>query len=158
MVAKASLNLGRSIMDAARLTGRRVIVAGGWAALDGGLAESERVLPISDAPHQRLFPQMVAVVHHGGAGTTTAAARAGIPQVIVPHMLDQFYWARRVEVLGLGPGMLHLGAVTADTLAARITAATAPVFAARAADLGTRAASRDGVPLAVEYLERLLQR
>ena len=53
--------------------------------------------------HDRLLPRCAAIVHHGGAGTTAASARAGIPQVIVPHMLDQFYWARQIELLGLGP-------------------------------------------------------
>ena len=53
--------------------------------------------------HPQLFPRCAAVVHHGGAGTTTTAARAGTPQIIVPHVMDQFYWADRVRLLGLGP-------------------------------------------------------
>jgi len=135
---------------------RRIIVAGGWAELEGQLVESDRVLTIAEAPHPTLFPLMAAVVHHGGAGTTTAAARAGVPQVIVPHLLDQFYWARRVELLGLGPGHLRLGAVTPDALAEKIAVAAAPPFADRAAAFGLRAAARDGVVPAVEFLERLV--
>jgi vancomycin aglycone glucosyltransferase len=155
MVARPSLGLGRSIVEAARLTGRRIIVAGGWAEFEGQLAESDRLLTIAEASHQTLFPLMAAVVHHGGAGTTTAAARAGVPQVIVPHLLDQFYWARRVEVLGLGPAHLKLGAVTPETLAEKIAAVTAPAFAAQATAFGSRAAGRDGVIPAVEYVESL---
>ena len=98
------------------------------------------MLAISEAPHDALFPRVAAAVHHGGAGTTTAAARAGIPQVIVPHVLDQFYWARRVELLGLGPESLPLGEVSADALAARMAAAlTESKFGDRAREFGLRA-------------------
>lgn len=154
MVATASLNLGQCVVQAARLASRRLLVAGGWAALDRSVSESDDVLAISDAPHEKLFPLMAAVVHHGGAGTTTAAARAGTPQVIVPHMLDQFYWARRVDVLGLGPRSLPISAVTVDALAGRIAAVTGEAaFHARAREFGSRAIRRDGVPAAVQYLE-----
>ena len=156
MVATPSVDLARCAVGAARLTGHRLIVSGGWASLDRGLSESDAILPISEAPHDALFPLMAAAVHHGGAGTTTAAARAGIPQVIVPHVLDQFYWARRVEVLGLGPEALPVDAVSAGALAARVEAAAGePAYAARARALASRMARRDGVPAAVQYLERL---
>ena len=158
MVATASLNLGQCVVQAARLAGRRLLVAGGWAALDRSVSASDDVLAISDAPHEKLFPLMAAVVHHGGAGTTTAAARAGTPQMIVPHMLDQFYWARRVDVLGLGPRSLPISAVTVDALAGRMAAVTGEAaFHARAREFGSRAIRRDGVPAAVQYLERFGQ-
>ena len=70
-----------------------------------------------------VFSRVAAVVHHGGAGTTTAAARAGVPQVVLPHILDQYYWAHRVQQLGLGPRGLPVELVTADILADRIDAA-----------------------------------
>ena len=84
MVAKPSLEVGQCVIRAARLAGRRVIVAGGWASIDKGLPESDDVLAIAEAPHDKLLPLVAAAVHHGGAGTTTAAFRAGIPQLIVP--------------------------------------------------------------------------
>jgi vancomycin aglycone glucosyltransferase len=157
MVAKESLQLGHCAVQAARSIGCRLIVAGGWASLDAGLADSDEVLAISEAPHGALFPMVAAAVHHGGAGTTTAAARAGIPQIIVPHVLDQFYWARRVELLGLGPPSLPVGEVSADALATRMAAVlNESRFGDRARELGSRAAHRDGVPAAVQYLERLV--
>jgi vancomycin aglycone glucosyltransferase len=154
MIAKQSLALGQRVVQAARSIGCRLIVAGGWASLDAGLAESGSVLTIAEAPHDRLFPLVAAAVHHGGAGTTTAAARAGIPQVIVPHVLDQYYWARRVELLGLGPASLPLDAVSVGALAARMTAVVEKRFADRAREVGKRASLRDGIPAAVSYLER----
>jgi vancomycin aglycone glucosyltransferase len=157
MVAKRSLRLGQRIVQAAASIGCRLIVAGGWASLDADLANSERVLTISDAPHDKLFPHVAAAVHHGGAGTTTAAARAGIPQIVVPHVLDQFYWARRIELLGLGPQSLPLNQVSDNALATRMAAVlNDSAFRDRARDLGVRASRRDGIPAAVQYLEHLL--
>jgi vancomycin aglycone glucosyltransferase len=154
MVAKPSLDLGQRVVRAARLAGRRVIVAGGWASIDKGLQESDDVLAIAEAPHDQLLPLVAAAVHHGGAGTTTAAFRAGIPQVIVPHVLDQFYWGRRVELLGIGPRALPVEALSDEVLAGRIAATLdEPAFSDRAKSLGLRAIGRDGVAAAVKYLE-----
>jgi vancomycin aglycone glucosyltransferase len=82
---------------------------------------------------------MAAVVHHGGAGTTTTAARAGAPQVLVPHVLDQFYWARRVEALGIGVGRVARRRLSfaglRDALAAVLDA---EIVAERAREIGAR--------------------
>jgi UDP:flavonoid glycosyltransferase YjiC (YdhE family) len=97
------------------------------------------------------------VIHHGGAGTTTAAASAGVPQVIVPHLLDQFYWAHRIERLGLGPRGLPESLVTADILADRLDAAINDEgIRKRAATLGPHVAARNGAQVTVDHLERLL--
>ncbi|MCO1574778.1 glycosyltransferase [Crossiella sp. SN42] len=92
---------GLAMVEAARAAGRRVIISRGWAGLagPGGAADC---LVIGEANHRVLFQQVAAVVHHGGAGTTSTAARAGAPQVVLPQHYDQHYWARRVEVLGIG--------------------------------------------------------
>lgn len=90
------------VMEAARLAGVRLVIGRGWSALGDGAGDGQ-VHVVGSVPHAQLFPRVAAVVHHGGAGTTAAAARAGVPQVVVPHLLDQFYWADRVCRLGLGP-------------------------------------------------------
>jgi UDP:flavonoid glycosyltransferase YjiC (YdhE family) len=154
MVASPAFHLGQCVVRAARLAGCRVIVAGGWASIDHGLLESDDVLAIAESPHDKLLPLVTLAVHHGGAGTTTAALRAGIPQVIVPHMLDQFYWGRRVELLGVGPEVLPVDRLSENALARRIsTVLDGHTFSDRAKSLGRRAAGRDGVARAVEYLE-----
>lgn len=76
------------------LKGRRAIVS--------GMPAREGQLRIESAPHGKLSPRCSLVIHHGGAGTTVTAARAGVPQQIVPHATDQFFWRKRVEELGLG--------------------------------------------------------
>jgi vancomycin aglycone glucosyltransferase len=81
--------------------GCRALISRGWAEL-GEAALPEHVMVVGDVSHARLFARTAAVVHHGGAGTTHSAARAGVPQIVVPHLLDQFYFARRVHELGVG--------------------------------------------------------
>jgi vancomycin aglycone glucosyltransferase len=89
------------ILEVAARLGLRAILGSGWAGLGAGPLP-EGVMAIGSVSHACLFSRVAAVVHHGGAGTTTTAARAGVPQVVVPHVLDQFYWARRVAALGIG--------------------------------------------------------
>jgi vancomycin aglycone glucosyltransferase len=98
---------------AARALGRRVVLQRGWADLQ--LADDAGdCIAIGEVNQQALFRGVAAVVHHGGAGTTTTAAAAGVPQVVLPHMYDQYYWGEQVERLEIGrsaeavtPGVLH---------------------------------------------------
>jgi len=157
MIAARASELALQALAAIRSVGARAIVAGGWAELDRHFADGDEVLFVSAAPHALLLPHVAAVVHHGGAGTTTAAARAARPQVVVPHILDQFYWAHRVEVLGVGPRAVPVPLVTADILAERVDRAlNDPRIAGRAAALGGAMAARNGVDAAVELLETLV--
>jgi UDP:flavonoid glycosyltransferase YjiC (YdhE family) len=75
---------------------------------------------IAFAPHLHLFPRMAAIIHHGGAGTTAAAAISGRPQIIVPHVLDQYYWGRQIHRAGLGPKAIYRSRLKTANLAAAI--------------------------------------
>jgi UDP:flavonoid glycosyltransferase YjiC (YdhE family) len=90
------------LVRAARVAGRRVIIGRFWKGTTP-FDRADDVFFLKGYPHLRLFPRMAAVVHHGGAGTTATAAVSGVPQVIVPHILDQYGWADRVWRSGLGP-------------------------------------------------------
>ncbi len=107
------------IVEAARSAGQRAIIAKFW---DGpsGFSRAHDVFFIKKFPHLRLFPKMAAVVHHGGAGTTASGALSGVPQIIVPHILDQYYWGRKVHESGLGPKPIPRSGLTAKRLAAAI--------------------------------------
>jgi vancomycin aglycone glucosyltransferase len=98
---RASDQTARVLIEAARALGLRSILSQGWANLTPG-DMGDDCLSIGDVNHEKLFPRVAAIVHHGGAGTTTTAARAGRAQVIIPHNYDQFYWANRVQQLGVG--------------------------------------------------------
>ncbi|QGV77119.1 glycosyltransferase [Streptomyces ficellus] len=113
-----------------RALGRRAVVARGWADLDL-IDDGDDCFVVGEVNQQALFPRTAAVVHHGGAGTTTTATRAGTPQVVVPQLADQPYWAGRVADLGVG--VAHDGPVpTAESLSAALRTALAPETRARA--------------------------
>jgi UDP:flavonoid glycosyltransferase YjiC (YdhE family) len=100
---------------------------------------------------------MAAVVHHGGAGTTGATLRAGVPSLIVAHMGDQPYWGRRVHELGVGATPIRRHALTAERLADSIGALTSDrALQARAAALGERIRAEDGIGNAVRALGEML--
>jgi UDP:flavonoid glycosyltransferase YjiC (YdhE family) len=134
------------LAEAVRLAGCRAIVAtfATPPASLAGRADAD-ILAVGELCHARLFPRVALVVHHGGAGTCARAARAGVPQVILPHLLDQFHWARRLAARGLAPRPLHRRRLTSRALAARIRQALGdPAMRERAASLARGLAGRDG--------------
>ena len=145
----------RLLLEAVAGSGRRAVLLAGWGGAGlAGQALPPNVLGLEAAPHDWLFPRMAAVVHHGGAGTTGAAFRAGVPQVIVPHLADQPYWGARVAALGVGPRPIPRPRLTAANLGAAIRAATGdPAFRRRAAALSAQIIAEDGVPAAVNLIE-----
>jgi vancomycin aglycone glucosyltransferase len=152
---RAPQELSQAMVQAARALGKRAIVLRGWADLplvDG----ADDCLSIGEVNQQALFKRVGAVVHHGGAGTTAAAARAGAPQVVVPQMYDQHYWAKRVQQLGIG--IAHQADVpTADSMTSALGHALGPEVLVRARSIAGRVRS-DGAQVAVRRLIDMIQR
>ncbi|HEX7237634.1 MAG TPA: glycosyltransferase [Gammaproteobacteria bacterium] len=146
----AAADVSRPLIGATRAVGRRTLVSRGWAGLDV-IDEAGDCLAIGEVSHELLFPRVAAVVHHGGAGTTAAAARAGIPQVVTPMFGDQPYWAGRVVDLGLGAAVSY-GAITEESLANALRHALDPAVARRARELAAQLRS-DGAAVAARELE-----
>ncbi len=146
-----------ALVDGVRRTGRRTILLRGWGGLDLDEAASD-VLVVDEVPHGRLFPRVAAIVHHGGAGTTAAALRAGRPQVVVPHFADQPFWAEQVRRLGVAPPPIGPRRLDADRLAAALERALSPEVARRASEVGERIDAEDGVGRAVASITRFLDR
>ena len=144
----------RLLLDAIGAAGVRAVVHRGWARLlDGDPPASVHVT--ESVPHAWLLPRVSAAVHHGGAGTTAASLRAGVPTVVVPFHGDQPFWARRVKELGAGPTPIPRRRLNADRLAAALVAATSdPAIRRRAAALGNQIRAEDGVGDAVQWIER----
>ncbi len=112
------------------------------------------VYVLDAAPHEWLFPQMAAVVHHGGAGTTAAGLRAGVPSLICPFFGDQPFWGRRVALLGAGPQPIAQKRLTAERLAEAIQAMVSDgKMRARAETIGAAIRCEDGVARAVALIE-----
>jgi vancomycin aglycone glucosyltransferase len=127
---RAPKDIARVAIDAIRAQGRRALVARGWADL-APIDDRDDCFAVGEVNQQQLFRRVAAVVHHGGAGTTTTAARAGAPQVVVPQMADQPYWAGRVADLGIGAA--HDGPTpTTESLSAALGKALTPETCARA--------------------------
>lgn len=146
---RAPQDLSANMLKAARALGRRAIVQRGWAEL--GVPDNDvGCLSIGEVNQQALFQRVCAVVHHGGAGTTTAAARAGAPQVIIPQHSDQHYWAQRVHHLGIGTAHAY-GTPSSDSLIAALERTLRPDFAVNAQAL-SRAVRDDGARVAAERL------
>lgn len=146
---RAPSDFAQASVKAARELGRRAIVSRGWA--DVKVPEDEReFLSIGEVNVQALFRRVAAVVHHGGAGTTTAAALAGAPQVVVPQIYDQYYWAKRVHDLGIGTAHAP-GGPTADSLAESLGEALQPDVAVRALSVAASVRT-DGAQVAARRL------
>jgi sterol 3beta-glucosyltransferase len=153
MVNRRAERIGRAIPEALQATGQRGIVLTGW----GGWKPAEvpsHMFYLDSAPHGWLFPRCKLVVHHGGAGTTAAGLRAGVPNIVVPFAADQPFWGRRVAALGAGPNPLPLGRFTAGTFRQALQQALAdPAMRRRAAEIGAQIRAEDGVGEAVRSIE-----
>jgi sterol 3beta-glucosyltransferase len=148
--------LSELLIRALRLAGQRGVLLSGWADLPKENMPDDMYV-IESVPHDWLFPRMAAVVHHGGAGTTAAVFRAGVPNIAVPFFGDQNFWAGQVWRLGTGPRPIPRKRLTAENLAQAIKQAvsSAPIQQ-RAEALGEEIRREDGVARAIEILERNL--
>ncbi|HXI91318.1 MAG TPA: glycosyltransferase [Blastocatellia bacterium] len=147
----------RNVIDGVRESGRRAVLLSGWAGI-GNVEPGDRIYRLEAAPHEWLYPRVAAAVHHGGAGSTAASLRAGLPTVIVPHLGDQSFWGQRVYALGAGPKPISRNKLTAPALASAIRAATTSHdMKRRAGDLGTKIRAEDGIGEAVDAIEQYLR-
>ncbi|HET8696411.1 MAG TPA: glycosyltransferase [Gammaproteobacteria bacterium] len=146
----AASDAARPLLAAARAAGRRTVVSKGWAELDA--VDAPDSIAVDDVNNHALFPRVAAVVHHGGAGTTAAAARAGAPQLVTPLFGDQFYWASRVVELGVGATVPH-AAMAEEPLTRALRQLLDPAVTPVARALAARVAARNGAELAARRLE-----
>jgi vancomycin aglycone glucosyltransferase len=146
---RAPEDIARVAIEAIRAQGRRTLIAHGWADL-APVDDQDDCFAVGEVNQQALFGRVAAVVHHGGAGTTTTATRAGAPQVVVPQWRDQPYWASRVPDLGIG--VAHdVQAPTTGSLSTALRTALTPGTRARAqAVAGT--IRTDGATVAADLL------
>ena len=146
---RAPAEISQVMIQTARVLGRRVIISQGWADLSVVDNEPD-CLVIGEVNLFALFKRVAAAVHHGGAGTTTLAARAGIPQVIIPQLYDQHYWAQRVHHLGIG--IAHAtGTPTTDSLVNALEHILQPDVTASAQSIAGAVRS-DGAQVAAQRL------
>lgn len=145
-----------TILYCVKELGIRAVISRGWANY-GIESLPDGVMLIDEEPHGKLFPRMSCIVHHGGAGTTSQAARAGVPQITMPHVLDQYYWTNRLVKLGVSPGGITKRKFSARRLCAKLRAVQEDSsIQEKAQQLGRALSGRDGIGECIEALERQL--
>ncbi|RUL74021.1 glycosyltransferase [Dyella choica] len=153
MVSTHAEQFTKTVLEAVRRSGQRAVLATGWGGLAGEEGTQDgSIFFTRGAPHDWLFPRVAAAVHHGGAGTTAAAVRAGIPSVIVPFFGDQPFWGRCLQREGAAPPIVDRRSMRAETLAAAIDAATKQPMRRAAASLGVNVRAENGVAEAIVCL------
>jgi sterol 3beta-glucosyltransferase len=136
--------------------GKRAIILTGWGDLHG--ETTPQCFYLASAPHSWIFPRCQAVIHHGGAGTTAAALRAGIPNLVIPHAADQPFWGRRVAALGAGPRPIAITHLSSENLSATLAQMDSAAMRARAVELGRQIRAEDGVSAAIRLIEDRVDR
>ncbi|TDP47224.1 glycosyltransferase [Zavarzinia compransoris] len=154
MLTQKAEDVTRKVLTAVKETGCRAVLATGWGGLaaDPALADPN-VFVLKSAPHDWLFPRMAAAIHHGGAGTTAAACRAGIPSLIMPFITEQAFWSARLEEKGIAAPRLNRKTVTARDFQRGLARLLDPAMKARAEALGTKIRAENGVERAIAQLE-----
>jgi UDP:flavonoid glycosyltransferase YjiC (YdhE family) len=145
------------VLEAIRKTNVRAILQGWDRELLMSLGVSSNIYCAGSLPHKWLFSQISAVIHHGGFGTTAAGLRSGVPNIVIPHIIDQYAWGQTVFDLGVGPRFITRGKLTSENLARSIeTALSDSTMRANASQLGKAIRNEpDGVMQAVTLLEQI---
>jgi sterol 3beta-glucosyltransferase len=150
MAGRSAKNVLPLFLEATSRLGQRVVLLAKPEDVEG-LEQSENVFHIESVPHDWLFPRMAAVVHHGGAGTSGAAFRAGVPQIVLPFIADQHFWAQRIAELGVGTKPLkHKNLSLEQALQAVRTVTQDQAMLKRARLLGEKVQQEHGVDEAVQ--------
>ncbi len=151
MVNRQAERIHEFVLTALQRTGQRAIILRGWSA--GSSRAEDRFLVLDAAPHDWLFPRCKTIIHHGGAGTTAAALRAGVPSISVPHGADQTFWGRRVASIGAGPAPIPVKKLSVEALTAALEQASQPALQQRAQAVGRQLCAEDGVGESVRLIE-----
>jgi sterol 3beta-glucosyltransferase len=156
MIPGNPARLTRTVLQAVAASGQRAVLAAGWGALEHTNLP-QNVFALQSIAHTWLLPRLAGAVHHGGAGTTGACLRAGIPQVIVPFTADQPFWAQRMHALGVAPAPIPLTHLNSEKLAKAIPLiTTSPDLRSKAAALGGQVRAEDGIANAAQILHSLV--
>jgi sterol 3beta-glucosyltransferase len=153
MVNREAECIGRAALESVLKTNRRAIFLTGWG---GWQPETppEKTLFLDAAPHDWLFPRCHTIVHHGGAGTTAAGLRAGVPSIIVPHAADQPFWGSRVAAIGAGPAPVQVKSVSTETMTQALIQADSDPIRRGAHEIGQLLQGENGVEQAVTLIEK----
>ncbi|KAH9824138.1 family 1 glycosyltransferase [Melampsora americana] len=169
IVVPDPIGLSKMVIEAVEKAGVHAVVSKGWSDRmskkenqenkanedDELINQSDQIYNLQSVPHDWLFPKIDAVCHHGGAGTTGASLRAGVPTIIRPFFGDQYFWADRVEKLGIGIGLKKMNV---KSLSKALEIGTKDeVMIKKAKMIGELIRAESGVSKAVESIYRDLE-
>ncbi len=147
----------QTIFDALAATHMRAVILSGWSEMRDRKKTAE-IFMLEAAPHDWLFPRCKVAVHHGGAGTTAAGLRAGIPNIVIPFAADQPFWGRRVALLGAGPIPIPANKVTTRSLIEALEETESSTMRARTRAVGRALRVEDGVGKSIKLIEEYVVR
>jgi len=150
MVNRDVERIDRIVRDALERTGNRGIILSGWSDVKN--VSSVDVLYLDSVPHDWLLPQCKIIIHHGGAGTTSAGLRAGIPNVVIPFTAGQPFWGSRVQALGVGLKPIYVNKLSVENLTQAIVDADDEAVHKQAQTIGQSIRDENGV----QYAARLI--
>ncbi len=135
----------------------KLVIGCGWWDVGAHLAKNENLFLLDKAvPHCLILPRCDAIIHHGGSGTTHSAARSGKPQMVVPLILDQFYWSYRVEALKIGPAGFKLSSISKQALEKKtLDLMNNPMYKENARVVGEKIQGENGIEALCDYIERV---
>ena len=148
----------RLLVDAVSASGhRKAVIQAGWGGL-GRIPLPEHISAVEFVSHEWLLPRAACVVHHGGAGTSAAVLRAGVPSVVVTCYNDQFIWADALRRIGVCREVLRLQGLKPKQLGKAIARTIgSEALRARAREIGRRVAGETGVENARRAIEEMLE-
>lgn len=150
---KDSIEAAGITMEALKMVKKRAIIQG-WQEALSKMDIPETVYTTGSIPHDWLLPRCSGIMHHGGFGTTSAGFQAGIPSIVIPHIIDQYLWGNKVTELGVGPKPIPRAKLTVPALAAAIEAINRSEMKEKAAALGSSIRQEpDGVEVAIKMIE-----
>jgi len=151
MVNRNAKKIDRVVREALQQTSRRGIILSGWGGVER--PPSKDLLYLDAVPHDWLLPHCRLIIHHGGAGTTSAGLRAGIPNIVVPFTADQPFWGRQVHAVGAGPKPILVKNLSVEKLTQAIAEAEEEAVRKRAQKIGRNIRNEDGIGSAVRFIE-----
>ena len=141
------------VLEALKTLQHRAIILSGWGGDLQNLSVPENVFVIKTAPHNWLLPQCKLVIHHGGAGTTAAGLRSGIPNLVIPFAADQPFWGQCVHAIGAGPRPIPVGKLTTEKLVSALTTSNSDEIRCKARASGKAIHAENGVQTTINFIE-----
>lgn len=153
-IHKRGAEINRMLLQAIAQTKNRAILLSGWGQADDAPGP-DHIFTAEAVPHDWLLPRCKAVIHHGGAGTTAAGLRAGIPNLVTPFASDQPFWGQRVHAIGAGPAPIPVKKISTPNLITSLIEMDAPAMRRSARHIGEKIQAENGIAKTIALIESL---